>query len=276
MYGGVFLVEIIGDFFVFLQPYMFRNAIVCFAVLLLVCSCGRGSNEVSPVLVALLSDSVATDYAVAGDTVPDGGCVRLRTRVSVPLSKLFADINPEHLAVARRDGITPVDSPDGAWREGRGLVRIESNKYYFVDELKHSYPYLKPHAAALLAEMGRRFHDSLVARGGGEYRPKVTSVLRTPLTVGRLRRVNRNASAESAHQYATTFDISYSKFICDDASATRRTFEDLKNLLAEITADLRSEGRCVVKHERRQACFHITAIDRSNQNISTEEYEQTN
>ncbi len=37
--------------------------------------------------------------------------------------------------------------------------------------------------------------------------------------------------------------LSYSKeFICDDAASTRRTFEDLKNLLAEIVADLRSEG----------------------------------
>ena len=69
---------------------------------------------------------------------------------------------------------------------GQGLVKIESNRYYFVDELTHSYPYLKPHAAALLAEIGRRFHDTLQARGGGDYRPKVTSVLRTPLTVGRL------------------------------------------------------------------------------------------
>ena len=84
-------------------------------------------------------------------------------------------------------------------------------------------------------------------------------MLRTPATVGKLRRVNRNATENSAHQYATTFDISYSKFICDNAAAPHRTFEDLKNLLAEIVADMRAEGRCLVKHERHQACFHITA-----------------
>lgn len=79
------------------------------------------------------------------------------------------------------------------------------------------------------------------------------------MTVGKLRRVNRNASSESAHSYGTTFDISYSKFICDDPSKPHRTFEDLKNLLAEVVFALRAEGRCLVKHERRQACFHITA-----------------
>ena len=88
----------------------------------------------------------------------------------------------------------------------------------------------------------------------------MTSVLRTPQTVRKLRRVNRNATQESAHQYATTFDISHSKFICDNADGTRRTFEDLKNLLAEIVYDLRREGRCYVKHERKQACLHITSI----------------
>ena len=90
--------------------------------------------------------------------------------------------------------------------------------------------------------------------------------MRTPHTVGKLRRVNRNASANSAHSYATTFDIGYSKFACDDSTATRRTFEDLKNLLATIVRDLRNEGRCYVKHERRQACFHITVRPSSDQN----------
>ena len=115
-----------------------------------------------------------------------------------------------------------------------------------------------PEAADLLKEIGRRFNDSLQARGGGDYRIKVTSVMRTAATVKRLRRVNRNATEASAHQYATTFDISYSRFICDSINVNR-TFEDLKNLLGEIIYDLREEGRCYIKFERRQSCFHITA-----------------
>ena len=72
-----------------------------------------------------------------------------------------------------------------------------------------------------------------------------------------MKRVNRNATHASAHQYGTTFDISYLKFICDSAGVNR-TQEDLKNLLAEILHQLRKEGRCYVKHERKQSCFHIT------------------
>jgi hypothetical protein len=145
-------------------------------------------------------------------------------------------------------------------------VAVRSCKDFYVDRLSHSYPYLTRSGAILLHEIGRRFNDSLAARGGGAYRIKVTSLLRTGHTVGRLRRVNRNATATSAHQYGATFDISYSKFICDDSTATRRSFEDLKNLLAEIVDGLRDEGRCFVKHERRQACFHITARTDNNNN----------
>lgn len=142
----------------------YRCAIVCFLGAVLACGCGRRDKEISPLLSAIMNDSVSMAYDRPGDSVPDDGCVRLRTRTKLPLSKLFNDINPQHIEVARRDGIIPVDSPDKAWTQGRGLVKIESNRYYFVDELTHSYPYLKPHAAALLAEIGR-LSTTLCRRG---------------------------------------------------------------------------------------------------------------
>lgn len=233
------------------------------AILLLVCwlaaACGR-NDEVSPHLTAILeTDTVVNVWDNPGTTPPDAGCVPIRIRLAKPLGKLFNDLNPAHLEHARKGGIVPVRHTGEVWEQGEGLVEVSSNRFFYVDELNHSYPYLKPHAADLLMEIGRRFNEALAARGGGAYRIKVTSILRTPLSVGRLRRVNRNATGESAHQYATTFDISYSKFICDDASAIHRTFEDLKNLLAEVLVGLRDEGRCLVKHERNQSCFHITA-----------------
>ena len=138
------------------------------------------------------------------------------------------------------------------------MVKIASCREYYVDELTHSYPYLVPEAADLLKEIGARFNDSLSARGGGSYRLKITSVLRTPATVNKLRRVNRNATDSSAHQFATTFDISYAKFICDSLTVNR-TQEDLKNLLGEVLLAVRGEGKCYVKYERKQGCFHITA-----------------
>lgn len=232
--------------------------IVALSIVVLV-SCGRDNGSVSPMLEVILADSTANAYDTHLDSVPNNNCVPLRTHLRQAAGREFNDINDVHLRHARRGGIRSVADELSLWKEAEGLVEVKSNRLYYVDELNHSFAYLRPHAALLLAEIGRRFHDSLQARGGGAYRPKVTSLLRTPLSVGRLRRVNRNATGESAHQYATTFDISYSKFICDDAQQTHRTFEDLKNLLAEILSDLRDEGRCVVKHERRQACFHITA-----------------
>lgn len=193
-------------------------------------------------------------------TAPDAGCVPLHSRFRGSFGRTFNDSNHVHLGAAVLSGILPVADSESAWRHGRGLVEIRSCPDFYVDRLSHSYPFLTNTGATLLHDIGRRFNDSLAARGGGAYRIKVTSLLRTDHTVGRLRRVNRNATARSAHQYGATFDISYSKFICDDSTATpRRSFEDLKNLLAEIVGDLRDEGRCYVKHERRQACFHITA-----------------
>ncbi len=239
--------------------YAVALAVACFVVFLLFSNRRSG---VSPELETLLASAPANPYQAVGDTAPDDGCVRLRTLVPrVPLGRLFNDKNDKHLHHARAAGVQPVVSEAAAWYNTKEIVEVRSDSTFYIDDLTHSYPYLRRHAASLLLEIGRRFHDSLQVRGGGEYRLKVTSLLRTDATVGKLRRVNRNASRESAHCYGTTFDISYSKFICDDATTTRRTFEDLKNLLAEVVNDLRNEGRCVVKREVRQACFHITAVD---------------
>lgn len=222
-----------------------------------------GEGTVDPALAAILApepDSTAClPWSSPGVTPPEQGCQRLKVRpIGGSIGAVFNDRNDVHLEHASRIGIVPVAAPEQVWTATQGLVKIRSGELYYVDRLTHSYPYLTREAADLLDEIGSRFRDSLAARGGGAYRPKVTSVLRTEASVGRLRRVNRNATAVSAHCFGTTFDISHSKFICDDSTATGRTFEDLKNLLAEIIADLRAQGRCVVKHERRQACFHIT------------------
>ena len=110
-------------------------------------------------------------------------------------------------------GIEPITDIPSVWEINRPLEKVVSCKEYFVDELTHSLPYLVSDAADLLREIGQRFNDTLAVRGGGYYRIKVTSVLRTPASIKKLRRRNRNATKSSAHQYGTTFDISYRKFI---------------------------------------------------------------
>lgn len=207
-------------------------------------------------LDAILSDSINNPYETCLDSAPDRDCVRLKTPIR-NLRRTFNDSNYIHLQAAESIGTGIIHDLNEAWYLKRPLVEVASCEEYFVDKLTHSYPYLVPEAAALLKEIGARFNDSLAAHGGGDYRIKVTSVMRTPTTVTKLRRVNRNASDASAHQYGTTFDISYSRFICDSITVNR-SFEDLKNLLGQILFDLREEGRCYVKFERRQSCFHIT------------------
>lgn len=192
------------------------------------------------------------------DSMPAGG-VKLRVNpVGGPLAKVFNDSNYLQLRASKALGIRPVRCPSDAWHISRPLVKIVSNPDFYVDNLTHSMPYLVPEAADLLHDIGRAFNDSLKARGGGAYRIKVTSVLRTPATVKSLRRRNGNAIEESTHLYGTTFDISHAQFICDSPSLPR-TQEDLKNLLAEVLLDLKHRNLCYVKYERKQACFHITA-----------------
>lgn len=193
-----------------------------------------------------------------GYDMPDDGCVKLH--VNYPggtLRELFNDSNYIHYAEAEALGIDPIRKESMAVHIKRPLVHVVSNRYYKVDELRHSYPFLVPESFALLDTIGKRFHDTLSARGGGNYRLKVTSMLRTDRTVHRLRRVNRASVDSSAHLFGTTFDISFTNFIYDGGEPTR-TQEDLKNLLAEILYGLHEENRCYVKYEHRSGCLHIT------------------
>lgn len=203
-------------------------------------------------------DTAPNPYDAHFDSMPDGG-VRLRIRrlISSP-GRTFNDLQPAQLQAALRVGHDPIDDYADIWHLNRPIVKLRNCREYYIDSLSHSYPYLVPEAARLLHDIGLRFNDSLAARGGGDYRIKVTSILRTTQTVKRLRRRNVNSVDSSTHKFGTTFDISYLKFICDSANTVPRTQYDLMALLSEILADLRDQGRCLVKHERKQGCYHIT------------------
>lgn len=173
------------------------------------------------------------------------------------LAEVFNDSNKYQYAWAEKLGIRPISSLNDAYRTSRPLVKISDCEAYGVDKLTHSLPYLVPEAADLLKTIGYNFIDSLAKRGADGYKVKVTSLLRTPATVKSLRKVNPNATDSSTHQFGTTFDISWSNFICADPSRTIHE-GDLKNLLAEVLHDLHNQKRCMVKFERKTACFHIT------------------
>ncbi len=182
---------------------------------------------------------------------------RLPVRNIGQLHKVFNDSNHLQLQYARTLGIDPIYDIRDAYRTRRPVVYVKSNDYYHVDSLKHSLPFLVPEAEKLLQEIGKNFIDTLKSRGGSGYIIKVTSMLRTPVTVNKLRRVNINATQTSTHQFGTTFDISYTQFY--PVGNPRELHDgDLKNLLAEVLADLRAKGRCLVKFEKKTSCFHVT------------------
>ena len=102
---------------------------------------------------------------------------------------------------------------------------------------------------------------TLLLKGLNPQRLIITSILRTEEDVRALRRGNVNASENSTHRYATTFDIAYARY--DPMDKVKGCVDSypgqLKMVLAEVLRDLRNEGLCYVKHERRQPCFHITS-----------------
>ena len=207
-------------------------------------------------VVANTPQEETTDPIIVLDSMPPGG-EPVRVRHIGNYAEVFNDSNVVHWTDGEKIGIQPLTDLRSFWTLERPLVKVESCRDYYLEPLTHSSPYLVEEASELLHEIGSRFNDSLLARGGGDYRIKVTSVLRTPASVKKLRRVHRNAVDSSTHLLATTFDISYAQFAASSDKTPRRV-DDLKGILAEVLYDLRREGRCWVKYERRQPCFHIT------------------
>ena len=172
----------------------------------------------------------------------------------------FNDLNDLHLSSALKIGIDPVSSREDAEHASRKMDEISSNDYYEVEELTHSIPFLVPEAADLLEEIGKNFQDSLSSHNASIYKIKVTSVTRTVDDIKKLRKRNQNSSLNSAHQYGTTFDVSWNRFVkIDKADTLEIPAEDLKMVLAMVLRDLQKADRCYIKHERKQGCFHITA-----------------
>lgn len=199
-----------------------------------------------------------TSVADAPGPAPSIVSLNISKRVG-NLARQFADLNEQHLACARRIGIEPIGHTRDIMRLARPIVRVSGCDRYHIDNLKHSYPYLVPQAAELLDTIGARFNRKLADRGGGNYKIKVTSLLRTRESVGRLKHGNVNSTENSAHLFATTFDISYVDFHEGMFNTTRHSDGELKNLLAEVLLELKEQGKCLVKFERKQGCFHITA-----------------
>lgn len=181
----------------------------------------------------------------------------------------YKDLNLLHLKHAQANGIKPFKSNQQLKTELPELIKegklkeISDNSYYRICPLTHSHPYLTPAAKDFLKELGKRFSDKLEEHELPHYYYQISSLLRTDENQKSLRGSNGNATANTSHRYATTFDIPYftvvkRTFLWNEAEVTdaRAT-----KLLSETIGELRKEGRCVVVTERNERCFHITVTN---------------
>ena len=212
-------------------------------------------------LVAAAKSSEAVATTTSRFFKPDGSLVKHRI-LSVPhFGRAFPDQNDVQLVAAKKWGVKPVYDTNEAEKRKNELVYVGSNPYFHVDPLRTSIPYLVPRASILLQDIGRVFYDSLQIKGVPLHKIIVTSVLRSKCDVARLQRRNFNATTNSCHQYGTTFDIAYNRYkTVAEPGVHRRAVQNdtLKWVLSEVLNDMREQGRCYVKYEVKQGCFHIT------------------
>lgn len=201
-----------------------------------------------------LQEAEATD----DDQTPKKEIIYYRNRLQY--AKLFNDMNDKHLEIAKKIGLqNPPKTRSDV--NTNALVLIENNKYYDIDNLHYSIPYLTKGAKHELDVIAKAFSDSLKSKNLVEYKLVVTSVLRTDEDVNKLRRSgNPNASANSAHCYGTTFDITYTKYHRDRETEEFMQPFELTKVLGEVLLDQKNANHCLVKYEKKEHCFHITTL----------------
>lgn len=174
-------------------------------------------------------------------------------------SSAFNDLQDTHMEAALKNGIEPLECRADTNANGDKLIRLPLElEVYTIDELKYSIPYLIPSANDLVLDICMNFRDSLISKKLPLHKLILTSITRTNEDVAKLTKRNYNASENSVHRYGTTVDISWRRFEKIDPNQADFNTEKLKRVLGEVLFDLRQMNRCYIKHERKQACFHIT------------------
>ncbi|MBR8729711.1 hypothetical protein IX332_001034 [Porphyromonas levii] len=211
------------------------------------------------VVVALLSAWVSDEAPIVREPYPMSAMEHRSTfRYQGSFNRDFNDLNDIQLTAALNKGVAPARTRQEMERR-KGMVHICTNPNYVVEDLTHSVPYVVEDMADLLDEIGLAFIGELAKDTLPLYRPIITSVTRTEEDVKKLRRGNGNASENSTHQYGTTVDISWRRFDkVDHLDPRSLSDEELKHLLAIVLRRFHDDGRVYIKHERRQACFHMT------------------
>lgn len=180
----------------------------------------------------------------------------------------YKDLNPAHLKYAKKNGIKPFKknqefkSKVNELVDQGILVKITNARNYQVEKLTYSHAYLTPIANDFLNDLGKRFQKKLNENKMGIYAFQISSLFRTEENQRGLSKSNSNASPNSSHLYATTFDIAYDSVIKKPLPWMKIQMADPKaiKLLSEAIGELRNDGRCLVVTEKQEKCFHITVV----------------
>ena len=173
--------------------------------------------------------------------------------------QVFNDVNDVHIEKAKAVGLRRIPKTRDDM-DPKLLVRVEDTDDLVIDNLSYSVPYLTKGAAAELNRIAKAFGDSLRSKQFPVYKLICSSILRTEEDVDNLRKSgNPNASDNSAHCYGTTFDITYTRYWRDEETDEFMQPYELTKVLAEVLRDEKKAGRVLVKYERKDHCFHITA-----------------
>lgn len=214
-------------------------------------------------LTVILIGCASRDISSPSDELESDETTPRKAKFSGNYNREFNDLNNIHVISAIKNGITPLETRADTVHQMDKLVRLPDElPLYRQYNVTHSIPYLVPSAAKLFIDIAQNFRDSLYSKQMPLHKLYLTSTTRTDDDIMSLTKRNINASDNSAHRYGTTFDISWKRFDKVDLHNAEDISPDrLKLVLAQVLFDLRNEERCYIKHERRQACFHITVKD---------------
>jgi hypothetical protein len=176
-------------------------------------------------------------------------------------SRKLNDRIVDYSAAAKLSGIKVCKNEDDLKRnisDGK-LVKVTSGKSYVVEKMNFSYPCVTRDGKTLLDEIARRLREKASQKGLNGVKFYITSMTRRSDNVRSLRRYNLNASVNSPHLYGNAFDISYKRFIARKWVLTNCDKKFLKEALAEIIWQLRSEKKCWATYEKIQNCFHVVS-----------------
>jgi len=170
----------------------------------------------------------------------------------------FNERNSIHILASKKSSLhSPIKKEIGIkkYLKNKSLIPLKDGEGYIIDKMPYSYPFLTAKTISFIEALGMEFKTACEL-SHLPCRPFIiTSALRTKETVNKLQSINPNAIKGSTHLYGCTFDIAWSRF-----GYGNDPDQEMLDLLIPCLKNMQNKGKCRIKFERNQACFHITAL----------------